>query len=66
VSNTVKPYPGICVLQPARLPGQGFVTDTMRLSVIFAAALAASADASVFQKRQRGNPDGTLIESTSY
>jgi hypothetical protein len=30
----------------------------MRLSVVFAAALAASADAVAFEKRQRGNPDG--------
>lgn len=30
----------------------------MKFSVVLAAALAASADAAVFQKRQRGNPDG--------
>jgi hypothetical protein len=32
----------------------------MKLSIVFAAILAASADAAAFEKRQRGNPDGTL------
>jgi hypothetical protein len=31
----------------------------MRFSVVFAAVLAASADAAVLERRQRGNPDGT-------
>ena len=30
----------------------------MKFSVVFAAALAASADAAVLEWRQRGNPDG--------
>jgi hypothetical protein len=32
----------------------------MKLSVVFAAVLAANADAAAFQKRQNGNPDGTF------
>jgi hypothetical protein len=32
----------------------------MKLSLVFAAVLAASADAAAFQKRQNGNPDGTF------
>jgi hypothetical protein len=31
----------------------------MKLSVVLAVVLAASADAAAFEKRQRGNPDGT-------
>jgi hypothetical protein len=33
----------------------------MKVSVVFAAALAASVDAGVVKARQQGNPDGMLL-----
>jgi hypothetical protein len=41
-------------------PKNVHVINNMKLSLVFAAVLAASADAAAFQKRQNGNPDGTF------
>jgi hypothetical protein len=56
--------PGNCDSFELDKHGQGFAIDDMRLSVVFTAALVASADAAAFEKRQRGNPDGTCVDVT--
>jgi hypothetical protein len=40
------------------LPPQALAKDIMKLSVVLAVVLAASADAAVLERRQRDHPDG--------